>query len=265
MDDPPDSLPKPLARAHAHNDYEHPRPLLDALSHGFTSVEADIWLVEGRLLVAHHRKDVRPERDLESLYLEPLAARLRQVSRVGSAAAGDGPARVFPGGPEFTLLIDLKSAAEPTYLALHDVLARYAEILTEVRRGKVTVRALRVIISGNRPRELIAKQELRYAAIDGRLGDLESDAPAHLLPLISDRWTSHFRWRGEGPMPAAEAAKLRAIVARAHRDGRRVRFWATPERRAVWTELRDAGVDLINTDDLAGLEKFSRAPRRLRI
>ncbi|MEC4021166.1 hypothetical protein QMK28_34095, partial [Streptomyces sp. H27-D2] len=36
--------PAPLRRAHAHNDFVHPRPLLDALSHGFASVEADIWL-----------------------------------------------------------------------------------------------------------------------------------------------------------------------------------------------------------------------------
>ena len=31
--------------AHAHNDYEHARPLHDALARGFGSVEADIWLV----------------------------------------------------------------------------------------------------------------------------------------------------------------------------------------------------------------------------
>ena len=40
------SSPTPLPRAHAHNDYEHPRPLLDALSHGFCSVEADVHLVD---------------------------------------------------------------------------------------------------------------------------------------------------------------------------------------------------------------------------
>ena len=48
----------PLLRAHAHNDYEHERPLLDALDHGFASVEADVWLVDGQLLVAHDREDV---------------------------------------------------------------------------------------------------------------------------------------------------------------------------------------------------------------
>ncbi len=34
---------RPLTRAHAHNDYEHKRPLWDALDRGFGSVGADIW------------------------------------------------------------------------------------------------------------------------------------------------------------------------------------------------------------------------------
>ena len=64
-------------------------------------------------------------------------------------------------------------------------------------------------------------------------------------------------------MPADQRARLREIVATAHADGRRVRFWATPDtpgpaRDAIWTALRRAGVDHINTDDLAGLEAFLR-------
>ena len=46
-----EELPGPLGQAHAHNDYYHKRPLLDALSHGFCSVEADVFLKNGRLLV----------------------------------------------------------------------------------------------------------------------------------------------------------------------------------------------------------------------
>ncbi len=68
--------PKPLPRAHAHNDYEHDRPLLDALGHGFTSVEADIHLVNGDLFVAHGPDEIKPERTLRSLYLEPLSTRI---------------------------------------------------------------------------------------------------------------------------------------------------------------------------------------------
>ena len=44
---------RPLLRAHAHNDYLHSRPLADALAHGFWSIEADVWLTNGALLVAH--------------------------------------------------------------------------------------------------------------------------------------------------------------------------------------------------------------------
>ena len=66
---------QPLQQAHAHNDYEHARPLLDALDHGFCGVEADIYLVDGKLLVAHDRKDLRPERTLQALYLDPLRER----------------------------------------------------------------------------------------------------------------------------------------------------------------------------------------------
>ena len=46
--------PVPLERAYAHNDYEHERPLYDALDHGFESMEADIRLNDGDLVVSHH-------------------------------------------------------------------------------------------------------------------------------------------------------------------------------------------------------------------
>src|SRR5919109_1377732 len=69
--------PRPLWRAHAHNDYEHPRPLFDALDHRFGSIEADIYLVGDQLLVAHDPVDLDPGRTLESLYLDPLARRVK--------------------------------------------------------------------------------------------------------------------------------------------------------------------------------------------
>ena len=81
--------PKPLIHAHAHNDYEHQHPLLDALDQGFCSVEADIYLVEGQLLVAHNRKDVKPERTLQALYLDPLRERAKRNG-----------GRIYPNGPE---------------------------------------------------------------------------------------------------------------------------------------------------------------------
>src|SRR5262245_56842543 len=59
---------------HAHNDYAHAVPLHDALDRGFCSVEADIFLVCGDLLVGHNQAALDPARTLESLYLDPLRA-----------------------------------------------------------------------------------------------------------------------------------------------------------------------------------------------
>jgi hypothetical protein len=248
---------RPLARAHAHNDYEHERPLLDALSHGFTSVEADIYLVDGELLVAHDPEDVVPGRTLQSLYLDPLAQRVR---------ANHG--RVYRGSDlSLQLLVDIKNTGAATYTELDRVLRRYKTMLSTYARGKVSRDAVTVVVSGDRPRELMAAQTKRYAFYDGRAADLGSGAPASFIPLISDNWTNLFTWQGVGEFPAAERAKLRAFVRDAHANRQRVRFWATPDvagpaRDAIWRELVAADVDHINTDDLAGLERFLRARQR---
>ncbi|MGN9836947.1 phosphatidylinositol-specific phospholipase C/glycerophosphodiester phosphodiesterase family protein [Nonomuraea sp. H19] len=243
---------EPLPRAHAHNDYEHERPLLDALDHGFTSIEADIYLVDGELRVGHDPEDLRPGRTLQSLYLDPLAQLVRQ-----------GHGHVFPGSrQQLQLLVDIKNTGVATYIELDKVLGAYRKMLTTYHKGLVKPGAVTVVISGDRPRALMAAQERRYAFYDGRMSDL-GRGNASLIPLISDNWTNHFTWRGEGEMPAAERAKLRQIVATAHRDGQRVRFWATPDaagpaRDAIWQELIAADVDHVNTDDLAGLQRFLR-------
>ena len=57
-------------------------------------------------------------------------------------------------------------------------------------------------------------------------------------------------------MPDEQRKKLRDFVAKAHKQGRLVRFWATPEKAALWRELRAAKVDLINTDKLDELKAF---------
>ena len=242
---PETNSPPPLIRAHAHNDYEHARPLLDALERGFCSIEADVWLVDGRLLVAHDRADAKPDRTLQALYLDPMRERVRRNG-----------GRLYPAGPSAILLIDVKSDAEATYAALREVLKEYGDMLTVFRNGSVQIKAITVIISGNRAAKTIAAESVRYAAVDGRIEDLESNAPGSLIPLVSDNWTKVFKWHGTDPLPDDERHHLKQIVEKAHAQGRKVRFWATPDKPEVWTALFDAGVDLINTDDLAGLQKF---------
>ncbi|GGP05607.1 phosphatidylinositol-specific phospholipase C/glycerophosphodiester phosphodiesterase family protein [Nonomuraea glycinis] len=243
---------QPLPQAHAHNDYEHGRPLLDALDHGFTSVEADVYLVDGELRVGHDPEDLVAGRTLQSLYLDPLALRVR---------AGHG--HVYPRSrQQLQFLVDIKNNGVATYTEIDRVLRTYRKMLTGYHKGKVKAGAVTVVISGDRPRDLMASQDRRYAFYDGRMSDL-GQGGASLIPLISDNWTNHFGWLGQGEMPEAERAKLREIVATAHRDGQRVRFWETPDtagiaRDAIWRELVAADVDHLNTDDLAGLQRFLR-------
>jgi len=243
--------PTPLPRAHAHNDYEHSRPLLDALDHGFCSVEADIFLTRAGLLVAHDPINLRTERTLEALYLEPLRERVEEHG-----------GKVYPHAAPFYLMIDVKTDAEATYRALEPLLARYADMLTVTRDGKVQPQAVTIILSGNRAQESIAAQSVRYVAIDGRPEDLDRHPPAELVPWISDRWGSLFSWNGEGPMPTDQREKLDSLVRRAHGQGRKVRFWATSEKPELWTTLVAADVDFINTDRLDELREFLSATKQ---
>jgi len=235
----------PLPQAHAHNDYEHKRPLLDALDHGFCSVEADIYFTNGALLVAHDADKVDPKRTLEALYLDPLRQRAKQNG--GS---------VYSKGPPFMLLIDFKTEAKSTYAALRPVLEKYRDILTKFTSSETRTGAVTVVLSGNRPISTVAAERERLVGIDGRLPDLDESPSPHLVPLVSDNWTKFFEWRGEGVLPESERSKLKAFADRAHAEGRKIRFWAVPDTEAGWRVMREAGVDLINTDDLAGLQKF---------
>ena len=61
-----------LPNAYAHNDYWHKRPLLDALENGYSYVEADIFLLNGNLVVSHILPFLKKKRTLEKLYLKPL-------------------------------------------------------------------------------------------------------------------------------------------------------------------------------------------------
>ncbi|MFI9246389.1 phosphatidylinositol-specific phospholipase C/glycerophosphodiester phosphodiesterase family protein [Streptomyces sp. NPDC053086] len=244
--------PRPLWHAHAHNDYDHQRPLFDALGHRFGSVEADIFLVGDQLLVGHDPSELDPSRTLESLYLEPLAARV-QANHGAVYRGWRRPLR---------LLIDIKTEGSSTYLELDRRLRRHAHLFTRYAHGRVHAGPVTAVVSGDRAaRTPMEAQTERRAFYDGRLSDLGTPAPASFISLISDNWTQNFTWTGEGPFPDAERQKLRGITRAAHARGQHIRFWATPDtagpaRDALWTELLDAGVDCLNTDDLAGLETF---------
>ncbi|MGC4047380.1 MAG: phosphatidylinositol-specific phospholipase C/glycerophosphodiester phosphodiesterase family protein [Armatimonas sp.] len=238
-------MTKLLLRAHSHNDYEHTRPLLDALDQGFCSVEADIYLEGGQLLVGHDKKDLKPERTLTALYLEPLWQRVKQ-----------NRGQVYPEPAPVTLLVDIKTDGARVYAALKDVLKPYAPMLTRFDGNKIERRAITVILSGDRPREVLERERVRLAALDGRPEDLGKGTSPALIPLISQSWFSLFQWNGSGPISHADREKLAIMVDQAHAEGRTIRFWAAPDNPAGWGVCWSAGVDYLNTDHLPELAQF---------
>ena len=144
--------PPSLPRGHAHNDYEHGRPLFDALEHGFTSVEADVWLVDGELLVAHDRENVQSGKTLASLYLDPLDKLVQQEGH-----------SVYPGWDgSLQLLIDIKSDGESTYAAIEQELRKHPALMTLYSKGKVSTGPVTAVISGNRPLTTMQAEDKRY-------------------------------------------------------------------------------------------------------
>ena len=85
----------PLPNGFAHNDYKHKRPLQEALDNGFTNIEADIFLRDTTLVVAHVCPVFRMRKTLEKLYLKPLYERIQQNNKQGRLALRSKPT-LFP-------------------------------------------------------------------------------------------------------------------------------------------------------------------------
>jgi hypothetical protein len=235
--------PSPFRLAHAHNDYEHRRPLLDALDQRFHSVEADVWLADGKILVSHNRGNWKGS--LKELYLDPLQKR---VDTAGS---------VLPDKLPFLLWIDLKPKGKKILPGLHRLLAQYPMLTVftgeTTKRGPVTV-----VLTGDAEAKTAYVQtyDTRYACRDSN-GFRETDpaADSH-WPWYALKWSKHIDWNGKGPIPAAQEQRLRQLVEKIHAKGRRVRFYATPETPLYWQKAQELGIDLINTDRLRDLHDF---------
>ena len=238
----PEIAPKGHLAAHAHNDYEHKLPLWEALSHGFNSLEADTWYLEGQLYVKHFKPlKLKKAPLLSELYLIPLAKILR---------AKEG--KLYPNIEDpFFLMIDIKNEAEASYNKLKTLLKAYEDLL------KGPNPALKIFLSGNRPIDLILKDTAyHFLSLDGRPEDLGKGYKADVMPVISQRFSKIISWKGKSPISEEDFNSLKKLANSCKAEGKKLRLWASPETELCWETLLDAGVDLINTDKLAELEVF---------
>lgn len=227
------------SRIFAHNDYARAVPFYTAYDLGVGYIEADIFLYEDTTLsVAHEQEEITEGRTLEVLYLAPLMEKVRQHN--GSVYADSARS--------LTLMIDLKTAGEPTLSAVVRLLQRYPELLS--------CRTLHFMISGNVPPPARWPAYPDFITFDGRPQTRYTDSQWARIAMISTSFTQHFKWDGRSKITGDMRAKIGALVKEAHLKGKPFRFWATPDFEDAWKELRGLPIDVVGTDDVAGLYAF---------
>jgi alkaline phosphatase len=221
-----------VANTHAHNDYEKPFPFFEAYNQQIGSIEADIFLQNGTLLVAHEAKQLSNAKTLETLYLQPLQGALQKNN--GYAYADTSKV--------LQLMIDVKTEAVATLDQLIKTFALYPTI--------TKASSIIIIISGSRPD---AAQFTAYPAFIHFDGELKKNYTADALTkivMLSDNFKSYSQWNGKGRLPETERKAIATVIDKAHALGKKVRFWNAPDIINSWYSFMQLGVDYINTIEL---------------
>ena len=233
---------------HAHNDYEHPRPLFDALDKGFESVEVDVWLNGSDIGVSHTGPPFKGS--LKALYLDPLKAR---VDRNGT---------VNRNGQPFFLWLDLKQGDQALLDAIATQLAEYP-MLTRFNDDQASLSGpVTVILTGDDrgKKSLVDRAQPRPYVRD-------SNSYSPMDPPSDSKWGAYalsypafIQWSGEGTIPQAQQRQLTNLLNGAHQLGRQVRLYNCPKTKAWWRAAKASGLDFIGGDDLAGIAEVMAEP-----
>jgi YVTN family beta-propeller protein len=217
------------ANAHSHNDYEQQMPFHLAYNESFGSIEADIYLVGGKLLVGHDVKDLQESKTLENLYLQPLVD-YRHTNR------------------NLQLLIDVKSDAISTLDTLIALLKRYPAIAQNKR--------IKIVVSGNRPAENKYNDYPDFIWFDGRFDKTYSAEELNKIALLSDDFGKFTMWKKIWPLSDEIKNNIQTAIKKAHALNKPVRLWGSPDFPQAWEEMMNLEVDFINTDHINELSDY---------
>lgn len=227
---------------HSHNDYHQNIPLLTAYYAGIGSIEADVFLKDGELYVAHDPSEIKTGVTLKKIYLEPLAGFYRQS---GNRAYSDSTKRL-------QLVVDIKK----DYVKVLARLIKDLEAYPEVFNSSKNSRAIRIVISGDVPTPADFKNYPDYISFDGRPYTTYTEDQLKRVAMISDDIKNYTPWNGKGNPTTPDLAKLTAVIEKAHQQHKPFRFWATQDSPNTWIVLERLGADWINTDQPDKLKEF---------
>lgn len=230
--------PYNASRVFAHNDYAGSSPFRQAYALEVGYIEADVFLLDSKLMVAHEKDEIRSDRTLDRLYLDPLKHCLLQN---GGYAYADV-------NRHLTLMIDIKTEGVSTLNAIVDALRQYPDLIASP--------TLQIMISGNVPAPDLWNNYPEFISFDGRPGISYSPAQWKRISMISTSFRSHFNWDGNGTLSSDARKKIHAMMAAAHKQGKKFRFWATPDSENAWQQLKAVNADVIVSDRIPELVAF---------
>ena len=221
---------------HSHNDYEQKQPFSAAYNLGFDSIEADLYLKDGELCVAHNQKDISIERTLRKLYIEPLLAKIKE---------NDG--YPYPKKKPLHLLLDLKTQGKEIMQVLDAQLKPY----------KKDLRHVKISISGDMPKPEEFQNYDKMFSFDGRKNLTYSKEAFKRVYIVSASITDFGKyWAGKESLPQEVSEKISVFVNEMHAKNKKVRLWGTPNTKIGFETLKALKIDFIGTDDLPLLRNF---------
>ncbi|MEH6747649.1 MAG: alkaline phosphatase [Maribacter arcticus] len=213
-------------KVHSHNDYKQNIPFWKAIGAEVNSIEVDVFLQNGKLLVAHELSDIEDNKTLQRMYLEPL----KEVLELG----------LFSNKP-LQLLIDVKTNAYKTIDVIIDGLKAYPMITAN--------KYIEIVISGNRPKLSEYIKYPGFISFDYQsLEPITDTATLNKIAMVSLSFRNFSDWNGKGRLTATDYNAVVHTIAKAHEFNKPFRFWATPDSKSAWKVFADMGVDFINTD-----------------
>lgn len=226
------------ASVFAHNDYVRDRPFYTAYNLQVGFIEADVFLKQGKLMVAHHDHEIEKGKDLQKLYLKPLKKQIRK----NKGSVYNDPEK------KLTLMIDLKTEGTSTLSKIVEILEKYPEL--------TSCATLQFMISGSVPDPDQWNNFPSYIYFDGRPGiDYTSDQLKR-ISMISSGFGRYSQWKGRGKLDKDDYLRISTLMNEVREKGKVVRFWATPDFAEAWQELMRLKMDVIVTDDVTGLANF---------
>lgn len=221
---------------HSHNDYEQAEPLINALRNKVYSLEADVYLVNDTLKVAHDKKDLATATSLYALYIQPIIALFQTHNGHISNDSAYAP----------VLMIDIKENGDGVLTNLAALLSSHASVFDR----QVNPKAVQIVISGDRGDRLKWTSWPSFILFDGRISEQYDKAQQERVAFISDSYFNYAKQKD------SIDSLIKQLAAKSHQLKKLLRLWSIPDNSSSWLHLKKLGVDIINTDKVSECRRY---------